>query len=132
VSYGPAKSVEAHDTDAGGHLAMWIWGVLGALAITAGLWLSFARSSGEISFIFGTYDVTEIPELLGPGLLVLGGVVVAVSLFAGAWRDYQFQENRLLVIVQGALGVIGLGAAVLGLLSILDRLDLYTVPGLPF
>ena len=38
MSYGPAKSVEAHDTDAGGHMAMWLWGVFGALAITAGLW----------------------------------------------------------------------------------------------
>jgi hypothetical protein len=55
---------------------MWFWGVLGALAIAAGLWLSVAPASGEVSFIFGTYDVAEIPELLGPGLLVAGVVVV--------------------------------------------------------
>ncbi len=132
MSYGPAKSVEAHDTDAGGHMAMWLWGVFGALAITAGLWLSFAPASGEISFIFSTFDVTGIPELLGPGLLLVGGAVVAVSLFAGAWRDYQFDENRILVWVQAFVGAIGLLAAILGLLSIIDRLDLYTVPGLPF
>lgn len=129
MSYGPAKSVEAHDTDAGGHLAMWIWG---ALAVTAGLWLSFAPSSGEISLTFGTFDVTEIPELLGPGLVVLGGSVVAISLFAGARRDYQFHENFVLVFVQAVLGLMGVAVAVVGLLSILDRLDLYTVPGLPF
>jgi hypothetical protein len=132
VSYGPAKSVEAHDTDAGGHFAMWFWGVLGALAITAGLWLSLAPTSGELSLIFGTYDVAEIPELLGPGLLLAGGVVVAVALFAGAWRDYHFQENRLLVGVQGIIGAIGVASALLGLAGILDRVDLYTVPGLPF
>lgn len=132
MSYGPAKSVEAHDTDAGGHFAMWFWGVLGALAATAGLWLSFAPASGEISLIFGTYDVAEIPELLGPGLLLVGGSVVAIALFAGAWRDYQFYENFLLVFVQAILGLIGVAAAVLGLLSILDRLGLFTAPGLPF
>ncbi len=132
MSYGPAKSVEAHDTDSVGHLYMWAWGVLGALAIAAGLWLSLAPSSGEISLIFGTYDVAEIPELLGPGLLLAGGVIVATALFAGAWRDYHFHENWLLVGVQGIIGAIGVASALLGLAGILDRVDLYTVPGLPF
>lgn len=132
MSYGPAKSVEAHDTDAGGHLHMWAWGVLGTLAIAAGLWLSLAPASGEISLIFGTYDVAEIPELLGPGLMLAGGVVVAMALFAGAWRDYHFHENWLLVGVQGIIGAIGVASALLGLAGILDRVDLDTVPGLPF
>lgn len=132
MSYGPARSVEAHDTDAGGHFAMWFWVVLGALTVTSGLWLAFAPASGEISLIFGTYDVAEVPELLGPGLLLVGGTVVAIAMFAGAWRDYQFHENFLLVFVQATLGLLGMAAAVLGLLSILDRLGLFTASGLPF
>jgi hypothetical protein len=111
---------------------MWAWGVLGTLAIAAGLWLSLAPASGEISLIFGTYDVAEIPELLGPGLMLAGGVVVAMALFAGAWRDYHFHENWLLVGVQGIIGAIGVASALLGLAGILDRVDLDTVPGLPF
>lgn len=132
VSYGPAKSVEAHDADAGGHFAMWFFGVLGALAAAAGLWLALAPSSGELSLFVGTYDVAEIPELLGPGLLVAGGVVVAIGLFAGAWRDYQFHENWLLVWLQAMLGFVGIAAALVGVASILDRVGLYTFPGLPF
>jgi hypothetical protein len=111
---------------------MWAWGVRGALAIAAGLWLSLAPASGEISLIFGTYDVAEIPELLGPGLMLAGGVIVAMALFAGAWRDYHFHENWLLVGVQGIIGAIGVASALLGLAGILDRVDLYTVPGLSF
>ncbi len=132
VSYGPAKSVEAHDADAGGHLAMWFFGVLGALAVAAGLLLSLAPSSGELSLFVGTVDVAEIPELLGPGLLVAGGVVVAIGLFAGAWRDYHFHENWLLVWLQVVLAVVGVAAALLGVAGILDRVGLYTFPGLPF
>jgi hypothetical protein len=131
VSYGPARSVDAHDSDAGGHFAMWLLGVLGALLIVAGLWLSFAPSSGELSLGFITFDVTEIPELLGPGLLVVGGAILAGSMLSGAWRDYWFDEGWLMVSLQGVIGVVGLVAAVLGLLGILDRLDLYSLPGLP-
>ena len=111
---------------------MWFLGVLGALAIATGLWLSIAADSGELSLFFTTIDAAEIPELLGPGLLLAGGVVVAASLLAGAWRDYQFDEGWLLVWVQGILGLIGVGAAVLGLLAILDRTDIYSFPALPF
>lgn len=132
MSYGPAKSVEAHDSDAGGHQYMWGWGVLGALSIAAGLWLSLAPSSGEISLMFGTYDVAEIPDLLGPGLLIAGGAIVAGALLAGAWRDYHFRENWLLVGIQGLLGLFGVAAVILGLLGILDRIGLYTLSGLPF
>ena len=128
MSYGPARSVDAHDSDAGGHFAMWL---LGALLIVAGLWLSFAPSSGELSLGFITIDVTEIPELLGPGLLVVGGAILAGSMLSGAWRDYWFDEGWLMVSLQGGIGVVGLAAAVLGLFGILDRLDLYSLPGLP-
>lgn len=129
MSYGPARSVDAHDSDAGGHFAMWLLGVLGALLIVAGLWLSFAPSSGELSLGFITFDVTEIPELLGPGLV--GGAILAGSMLSGAWRDYWFDEGWLMVSLQGVIGVVGLVAAVLGLLGIPDRLDLYSLPGLP-
>ena len=131
MSYGPARSVDAHDSDAGGHFAMWLLGVLGALLIVAGLWLSFAPSSGELSLGFITFDVTEIPELLGPGLLVVGGATLAGSMLSGAWGAYWFDEGWLMVSLQGVIGVVGLVAAVLGLLGILDRLDLYSLPGLP-
>ncbi len=131
MSYGPARSVEAHDADAGGHVAYWFFGVLGALTAATGLWLSFAPSSGELSLIVTSVDVAEISDLLGPGLLLAGGALIAAAMFAGAWRDYWFDENTLLVIVQGLLGLVGVAAVVLGVLGILDRIDLVTIPGLP-
>lgn len=131
MSYGPARSVDAHDTDAGGHFAMWFLALLGALMIAAGMWLSFAPSSGELSFLFVTIDVAEIPELLGPGLLTAGGAVVAGALFSGAYRDWHFDEGWVLVLVQALLGLVGLAVAVLGVFGVLDRLDWYTLPGLP-
>ena len=131
MSFGPARSVDAHDSDAGRHFALWFLGVLGALSIAAGLWLSLAPSSGELSLGFITLDVNDVPELLGPGLLVAGGAVVAGSMFSGAARDWHFNEGWVLVGIQAIIGVIGVLAAVLGLLGILDRLDLYSLPGLP-
>lgn len=132
MSYGPAKSVEAHDTDAGGHLTMWIWGILGALTLFAGLWLSIAPENGEVSLLFITIDMSGVSNLLGPGLLLVGGTVVAIAMFAGAIRDYHFDDGWLLVIVQGVVGALGVVAAVLGLLSLLDRADIFTLSGLPF
>ena len=132
MSYSPAKSVEAHDADAGGHLAMWFFGVVGALTIAAGFWFAFAPTSGELQLPFATIEVESIPELLGPSLLIAGGVVMAGSMFAGAWRDYHFDRNWLLAIVQGVLGLLGAAVAVLGVFGILDRLDLYSLPALPF
>ena len=131
MSYGPARSVDAHDSDAGGHFALWFLGVLGALLIAAGLWFSFAPSSGELSLGFITFDVNDLPDVLGPGLLLAGGALVAGSMFSGAGRDWHFDEGWVLVWIQAIIGAIGVGAAVLGLLGILDRLDLYSLPGLP-
>lgn len=131
MSYGPARSVDAHDADAGGHFAMWFLSFLGALLVAAGLWLSLAPSSGELTLGFISFDVADIPELLGPALLAGGGALVAGAMFAGAFRDWHFDEGWLLVIVQGLLGMIGLVAAVLGVFALLDRLDWYSLPGLP-
>jgi len=132
VTYSPARSVEAHDADSGGHLAMWFFGVLGALTIATGLWLSTAPDGGQFSLPFLTIDLSSVPELLGPGLLLGGGIVFTASMFSGAWRDYHFDEGWLLVWVQGLLGVFGIVAALLGLLGMLDRMDLYTFSALPF
>lgn len=130
MSYGPARSVDAHDADAGGHFAIWFLAFLGALLVAAGLWLSFAPSSGELSLGITSVDVTDIPELLGPGLLAGGGALVAGAMFSGAYRDWDFDEGWLLVIVQAAIGLVGLVAAVLGVLGMLDRLGWYSLPGL--
>ena len=132
MSYGPARSVEAHDTDAGGHTALWFWGMLGALAVGVGLFLSFAPESGQISLIVTTIDAAEIHELIGPLVILAGGAIVAGTMFAGAWRDYQFQENWILVLLQGAIGLFGVIVVILGVFGILERLDFYSLPGLPF
>jgi hypothetical protein len=131
LSYGPARSVDAHDADAGGHFAMWFLGVVGALLIAAGLWLSFAPPSGELTLGFVSFDVTDIPDLLGPGLLAGGGALVAGAMFTGAYRDWWFDEGWVLVTIQVILGLIGLAAAVLGVFGLLDRLGWYSLPGLP-
>ena len=132
MTHSPARSVEAHDADAGGHLAVWLIGVLGAMAIAAGFWFSYAPSSGQLELPLVTIDVPSIPQLLGPLLLVGGGVTVAAALFAGARRDYRWDRNWPLTIVQGALGMVGVVAALLGVLAILDRLGFYTLSSLPF
>lgn len=132
MSYGPARSVDAHDTDAGGHFAMWFLALLGALMIAAGMWFSFAPSSGELALGgLVSFDVTELPELLGPGLLAAGGALVAGALFSGAYRDWRFDESWVMILVQSILALIGLVVGVLGVLGLLDRLGWYRVPGLP-
>ncbi len=131
MSYDPSRSVGAHDADAGGHMVYWFWGVVGALGVAAGLLLSSASETSEISLPFVTIDMSEVSNLVGPILLVVGGVVVAIAMLAGAWRDYSFEEGWLLVIVQGVVGLLGVAAVVLGVLAILDRTDIFTFPGLP-
>lgn len=132
VSYGPARSVEAHDTDAGGHLPMWLFGVVGMLTVATGLWLSSAADNGEISLIVVTVDMSGVSPLLGPWLLVIGGAVAAIAMFAATARDYNFQAVWWMVLLQAVLGFVGVAAAILGILTLLDRADIYTLPGLPF
>lgn len=131
MSYGPARSVDAHDTDAGGHFAMWFLAFLGALMVAGGMWLSLAPSSGELTLGFISVDVTDLPDLLGPGLIAGGGALAAAAMFTGAFRDWHFDEGWVLVTVQTIFGVLGLVAAALGVLALLDRLDWYSLPGLP-
>ncbi len=102
MSYGPARSVEAHDTDAGSHLTMWFFGMDGTLTATTGLWLS------------------------------VGGIVLAIAMLSAAGRDYHFQASSWMVLPQAVLGLVGMAAAILGAFALLDRAELYTLPGLPF
>jgi hypothetical protein len=132
VSYGPARSVEAHDIDAGRHLTMWFFGMVGILTATTGLWLSLAPENGEISLIFVTLDMSEVSPLLGPTLLLVGGIVLAIAMLSAAGRDYHFQAAWWMVWLQAVLGLVGVAAAILGALALLDRADIYTLPGLPF
>ncbi|MCH7846505.1 MAG: hypothetical protein IH850_11860 [Acidobacteria bacterium] len=132
MSYGPARSVEAHDTDAGRHFRMWFFGVVGVLTATTGLWLSAAPENGELSLIFGTLDMSDVSRLLGPTLLLVGGVVLALAMLSAAGRDYHFQAAWWMVLLQAVLGLVGVAAAILGALALLDRADIYTLPSLPF
>ncbi len=132
MSYGPARSVEAHDIDAGSHLAMWFLGVVGVLTATTGLWLSAAPEDGELSLIFGTLDMSGVSRLLGPTLLLVGGAVLALAMLSAAGRDYHFQAAWWMVLLQAVLGLVGVAAAILGAVALLDRADIYTLPSLPF
>ena len=132
VSYGPARSVEAHDIDAGRHLTMWFFGMVGILTATTGLWLSLAPENGEISLIFVTLDMSGVSPLLGPTLLLVGGIVLAIAMLSAAGRDYHFQAAWWMVWLQAVLGLVGVAAAILGALALLNRADIYTLPGLPF
>lgn len=132
MSYGPARSVEAHDTDAGRHFLMWSLGVVGILTATTGLWLSAAPENSELSLIFATLDMSDVSRLLGPTLLLVGGVVLAIAMLSAAGRDYHFQAAWWMVLLQAVLGLVGVAAAILGALALLDRADIYTLPGLPF
>jgi len=131
MSYGPARSVAAHDIDAGSHLARWFFGMVGILTATTGLWLSAAPENGELSLIFGTLDMSDVSRLLGPTLLLVGGAVLALAMLSAAGRDYHFQAAWWMVLLQALLGLVGVAAAVLGALALLDRADIYTLPSLP-
>ena len=87
LSYGPARSVEAHDIDAGSHLTMWFFGMVGILTATTGLWLSVAPENGEVSLIFVTLDMSGVSPLLGPTLLLVGGIVLGIAMLSVAGRD---------------------------------------------
>ncbi len=132
MSYGPARSVEAHDTDAGRHLKMWFFGMVGILSATTGLWLSAAPENGEVSLIFGTLDMSGVSPLLGPTLLLVGGIVLAIAMMSAAGRDYHFHASWWMVLLQAVLGLVGVAAAILGAFVLIDRADIYTLPGLPF
>lgn len=132
MSYGPARSVEAHDIDAGRHLAMWFFGMVGILTATTGLWLSVVPENGEISLIFVTLDMSGVSRLLGPTLLLVGGAVLALAMSSAAGRDYHFQAAWWMVLLQAVLGLVGVAAAILGAVALLDRADIYTLPSLPF
>ena len=132
MSYGPARSVEAHDTDAGSHFPMWFFGMIGILTATTGLWLSAAPENSELSLILGTLDMSDVSRLLGPTLLLVGGVVLAIAMLSAAGRDYHFQAAWWMVLLQAVLGLVGVAAAILEALALLDRADIYTLPSLPF
>ena len=132
VSYGPARSVEAHDTDAGSHLTMWLFGMVGILTATTGLWLIGSAGKREVSLIFVTLDMSGVSPLLGPTLLLVGGIVLAIAMLSAAGRDYHFQAAWWMVWLQAVLGLVGVAAVILGALALLDRADIYTLPGLPF
>ena len=132
MSYGPARSVDAHDIDAGSHLTMWFFGMVGILTATTGLWLSVAPENGEVSLIFVTLDMSGVSPLLGPTLLLVGGIVLAIAMMSAAGRDYHFQASWWMVLLQALLGLVGVAAAILGAFVLIDRADIYTLPGLPF
>ncbi len=132
MSYGPAHSVEAHDIDAGRHLAMWFFGMVGILTATTGIWVSVVPETVVFSLIFVTLDMSGMSRFLGPTLLLVGGAVLALAMLSAAGRDYHFQAAWWMVLLQAVLGLVGVAAAILGALALLDRADIYTFPSLPF
>ncbi len=111
---------------------MWFFGMVGILTATTGLWLSVVPENGEISLIFVTLDMSGVSRLLGPTLLLVGGAVLALAMLSAAGRDYHFQAAWWMVLLQAVLGLVGVAAAILGALALLDRADIYTFPSLPF
>jgi len=111
---------------------MWFFGMIGILTATTGLWLSAAPENSE-----------AVPDLRHVGH-VRCVAVARTHAAAGrrrracysdverrAGRDYHFQAAWWMVLLQAVLGLVGVAAAILGALALLDRADIYTNPSLP-
>lgn len=114
MAYGSVHPVQVRHHDTGRHVAAWAASVLGLVAAALGAYIALAPDDGTVTVNGRTWAAADLATW-GPWLLIVGGVVAGVGMIGVAVLDQRQRASLWLVAAAGVLAVIGVVAAISGI-----------------
>lgn len=106
------------------HIVAWILGAVALFAAAIGAWMVLAAEDATLTvtlppLIEDSWTAAELSEFWAPVLLIAGGVVTAVLFGLASLAGFRAIASRLLPSMELLLAVVGAGAIVAGVATVL-------------
>jgi hypothetical protein len=89
--------------------------VAGIVAAALGAWMAYWTDSGTLTLFGWTWDVADISETWAPILMIVGGLVAAITMGVETVRDWEADHSPWLVGLEALVAVAGIAAFVIGI-----------------
>ena len=97
------------------HVITAILAVVGIVAAALGAWMEFGPDNGVLTLFGWTWNVADLSELWAPFLMMGGGALAALSMGVESARDWEAENSRWLVALEGLITLAGITAVVIGI-----------------
>lgn len=116
MTYASHPVTTSRESDTAWHVTTTIVAVVGILAVALGLWMEYWTDAGTMTLFGWTWDVADLSDLWAPLLMLVGGLLAALPMGTEAIRDWDSSHSRWLIVSEAFIGVVGLAAAILGVI----------------